>query len=197
MKTIELSIYKFDELIGNARDKAIEEHRELMYTDNDFSHYAIDDCYLFEPRHCEIVDLCPSYADYGKPIIGNTRKVYYDLERNRHLDASEGIVINNETMFFEWLEIPEGMHHRIYYTIKNTWQRYPDTIIRFEENDISDEFTEDEMKILENAQDKFSNHMEDVLNRISDAYEYYFSDEYITEHLEINEYEFTEDGKRY
>jgi hypothetical protein len=197
MKTIELNIYKFDELIGNARNTAIEQYREIMYTDNDFSRYAIDDCYLFEPRHTEIVDLCPAYADYGKPIIGNTRKVYYDLDRNRHLDASNGIVINNEKMFFEWLEIPECMHHRLYYTIKGTWARYPDTIIRFEENDISDEFTEDEMKILENAQDKFSNHMEDVLNRISEAYEYYFSDEYIAEQLEINEYEFTEDGKIY
>lgn len=197
MKTIELNIYKFDELIGNARNTAIEEYREIMYTDNDFGQYAIDDCYLFEPRHTEIVDFCPAYADYCKPIIGNTRKVYYELDRNRHLDASKGIVINNETMFMEWLEIPEGMHHRIYYTIKNTWQRYPDTIIRFEENDISDEFTEDEMKILENAQDKFSNHMEDVLDRISQAYEYYFSDEYIAEHLEINLYEFTEDGKIY
>jgi len=197
MKTIELNIYKFDELIGNARNTAIEQYREIMYTDNNFSRYAIDDCYLFEPRHTEIVDLCPAYADYGKPIIGNTRKVYYDLDRNRHLDASNGIVINNEKMFFEWLEIPEGMHHRLYYTIKGTWARYPDTIIRFEENDISDEFTEDEMKILENAQDKFSNHMEDVLDRISEAYEYYFSDEYIAEQLEINEYEFTEDGKIY
>jgi hypothetical protein len=39
--------------------------------------------------------------------------------------------------------------------------------------------------------------MEDVLDRISEAYEYYFSDEYIAEQLEINEYEFTEDGKIY
>jgi len=195
MKTIELNIYQFNELSKDAQSKAIEEYRERLYKYNTFSEYALDDCYLYEPRHTEIVDLCPSYADYGKPIIGNSgsRKVYYDLDRNRHLDASNGIVINNEKMFFEWLEIPECMHNRLYYTIKGTWAKYPDTIIRFEENDISDEFTEDEMNILENAQYKFSNHMEEVLDRISEAYEYYFSDEYIAEQLEINEYEFTED----
>jgi hypothetical protein len=199
MKTIELNIYQFSELSKDAQSKAIEEYRERLYKYNTFSEYALDDCYLYEPRHTEIVDLCPAYADYGKPIIGNSgsKKVYYDLDRNRHIDASNGIVINNEKMFLEWLEIPECMHHRLYYTIKGTWAKYPDTIIRFEENDISDEFTEDEMKILGNAQDKFSNHMDDVLNRISEAYEYYFSDEHIAEQLEINEYEFTEDGKIY
>ena len=197
MKTIELNIYKFDELIGNARNIAIEEYRERMYTDNDFGQYAIDDCYLFEPRHTEIVDLCPAYADYGNPIIGNTRKVYYDLERNRHLDASNGIVINNEKMFMEWLEIPEGMHDKVYFTIRATQTRYADTIINFEENECDYIFSDEERKILDYAEVKFSNHMDDVLDRISEAYEYYFSDEYIAEQLEINEYEFTEEGKRY
>ena len=37
MKTIELNIYKFDDLIGNARKTAIEEYRQRMYTDIDFS----------------------------------------------------------------------------------------------------------------------------------------------------------------
>ena len=197
MKTIELSIYNFDELSKDAQETAIEEYRERMYTDNDFWQYAIDDCYLFEPRHTEIIDLCPAYADYGKPIIGNTRKVYYDLDRNRHLDASNGIFINNEKMFMEWLEIPEGMHDKVYFTIRATNGRYPDTIINFEENECDYIFSDEERKILDYAKVKFSNHMEDVLDRISEAYEYYFSDEYIAEHLEINQYEFTEDGKIY
>jgi len=198
MKTIEVNIYTFDELSDNAKQVAIDEHREAMYHDNYFSHYAIDDCYLFEPRHSEIVDLCPAYADYGKPMLGNTRKnIYYDLERNRHLDCTDAIVINNEKMFLEWLEIPEGMHYKIDYTIRATKTRYPDTIIEFSENYRDIEISEDERKILDNAEVKFSNHMEDVLNRISEAYEYYFSDEYIADNLEINQYEFTEDGKKY
>jgi hypothetical protein len=197
MKTIELNIYKFDELSKDAQNTAIEKYRQRMYEYNDFRHYAIDDCYLFEPRHTEIVDLCPAYTDYGKPIIGNTRKVYYDLDRNRHLDASNGIVINNEKMFMEWLEIPEGMHDKVYFTIRATNGRYPDTIINFEENECDYIFSDEERRILDYAEVKFSNHMEDVLNRISEAYEYYFSDEYIAEHLEINQHDFTEDGKIY
>lgn len=198
MKTIEVNIYTFDELNDKAKQVAIDEHREAMYHDNYFSHYAIDDCYLFEPRHSEIIDLCPAYADYGKPMLGNTRKnIYYDLERNRHLDCCDAIVINNEKMFLEWLEIPEGMHEKVYFKIRATKTRYPDTIIEFEENQCDYIFSDDEKKILDYAEVKFSNHMEDVLNRISEAYEYYFSDEYIADNLEINQYEFTEDGKKY
>jgi hypothetical protein len=199
MKTIELNIYQFNELSKDAQSKAIEEYRERLYKYNTFSEYALDDCYLYEPRHTEIVDLCPSYADYGKPIIGNSgsRKVFYDLDRNRHLDASNGIVINNEKMFMEWLEIPEGMHDKVYFTIRATKGRYPDTKINFEENHCDYIFSYEETKILYYAEVKFSNHMEEVLDRISEAYEYYFSDEYIAEQLEINEYEFTEDGKIY
>ena len=197
MKTIEVNIYTFYELSDKAKQVAIDEHREAMYHDNNFSHYAIDDCYLFEPRHSEIIDLCPAYADYDKPMLGNTRKVYYDLDGNRHLDCSDALVINNEKMFLEWLEIPEGMHEKVYFKIRATQSRYPDTIIEFEENQCDYIFSDEERKILDYAEVKFSNHMDDVLNRISEAYEYYFSDEYIAENLEINQYEFTEDGKKY
>jgi len=198
MKTIELNIYKFDELIGNARNTAIEEIRQKRYNCNDYSGWVIDDCYLFEPKHHEMIRLCgEEYNQHTKPVMGNTGKVYFSVDRDRYLDADEGIVVNNDKMFFNWLEIPEELHDRLYYTIKNTWARNPDTIIRFEENDISDEFTDEEMKILENAQDKFADHMENVLNLIGEAYDYYFSDECIKDEIEGNEYEFTEDGKIY
>lgn len=197
MKTIEVKIYTFDELSERAKQVAISNYKIDDYEHDYFSHYAIDDDYLFEPKHTEIIDLCPSYADYGKPIFGNTRKVYYDLGRNRHLDASRGIVINNEKMFLEWLEIPEGMHDRAYFRIRATQSRYPDTIIEFAKDQCDYIFSDEERKILDYAEVKFSNHMDDVLNRISEAYEYYFSDECIAEYLDIKEYEFTEDGKKY
>ena len=132
-----------------------------------------------------------------EPMLGNTRKVYYDLDRNRHLDASNGIVVNNEKMFLQWLGIPEEMHYKIDYTIRATKIRYPDTIIEFQENYRDIEISDEERKILDYAECRFSDHMESVLNRISEAYEYCFSDEYITQNIEINQYEFTENGNRY
>jgi hypothetical protein len=40
-------------------------------------------------------------------------------------------------------------------------------------------------------------HMEEVLNRIGEAIDYQYSDECIAEEIEMNEYEYTADGKRY
>jgi len=55
------------------------------------------------------------------------------------------------------------------------------------------EITELENKIFELIEEKF----EEFHKRICEDYEYLMSDEAISEHLEINEYEFGEDGARY
>lgn len=198
MKTIEIKIYSFDELTKDAKDNAIEQIRQRRYNDYDIIHWIIDDCYLFEPAHDELIKLCgPQYKKLTCPIFKNSRKLYFDLDMNRHIDASNAIEITNEKMFFQWLEIPDNMHDKVYFTIKNTYSRYPDTFILFQENECEYEFTDDENKILENAKDKFSDHMETVLNRIEASYEYYFTDESIIDVIKINDYQFTDDGNIY
>ena len=198
MKTIQVKIYYFNELTTAAQQVAIEQFRDIKYEDSSVYEWVIDDCYLFEPKNAVMEKLFgEEYTKLNKPVIANTRKVYFDTERNRHLDADEGIQITNEKMFLIWLGIPEEMHEKVYFTIKNNWARNPDTIIKFEENDSDYHFTEEENKILENAANKFSNHMEEVLNRIEESIEYQFTDEYIAEEIEMNEYEYTADGKRY
>ena len=197
MKTIEVQIYYFNELSAAAQQVAIDQFRNRKYEDSSVIDWTIDDCFLFEPR--EIQGLFgEEYKKLNKPVIANTRKnIYFDTERNRHLDADEGIEITNEKMFLIWLGIPEEMHEKIYFTIKNNWARYPDTIIKFEENDSDYQFTDQENVILENAAQKFSDHMDEVLDRIGESIDHQFTDEYIAEEIEINEYEYTEDGKRY
>lgn len=199
MKTIEVQIYHFNELSEAAQQIAIDQFRQRKYEDSSVFDWAIDDCFLFEPNHKEMETLfSEEYTKLKKPVIANTRKnIYFDTERNKHLDADEGIEITNEKMFLIWLGIPEEMHEKIYFTIKNNWARYPDTIIRFEENDSDYQFTDQENVILENAAEKFSDHMDEVLDRIEKSIDWQFSDECIAEDIEINEYEYTADGKRY
>lgn len=199
MKTIEVKIYYFNELTTAAQQIAIDQFRDRKYEDSSVTEWVIDDCYLFEPRNAEMENLFgEEYIKLNKPVIANTRKnIYFDTERNRHLDADEGIEITNEKMFLIWLGIPEEMHEKVYFTIKNNWARYPDTIIKFEENDCDYHFTEEENTILEKAANKFSDHMEEVLNRIGESIDWQFSDECIAEEIEINQYEYTADGKRY
>jgi hypothetical protein len=194
MKTIEIQLYSLEELKQDAKDNAIEQIRQRRYNDYDIIHCIIDDCYLFEPAHDELINLCGlEYEKLSTPIFKNTRKLYFDISRYKHIDASNSIIISNEKMFFKWLEIPDYMHEIVYYQINSTNSRYPDTVISFEDN----EFTDQENEILENAKNKFSDHMETVLNRIEASYDYYFTDESIIEHIESNEIYFQIDGSIY
>jgi hypothetical protein len=198
MKTIEIQIYSFDELTPNAKDNAIEQIRQRRYDDSDIFRWIVDDCYLFEPAHDELVNLCGlEYEKLSTPIFKNSRKLYFDLDRNRHIDASNAIEITNEKMFFQWLEIPDNIHDLVYYEIKSNNTRYADTFIYFEELQSDYLFTDEENTILKNAKNKFSNHMETVLNRIESSYDYYFTDQSIIEHIESNEIYFQIDGSIY
>jgi hypothetical protein len=195
MKTIEVNLFKFNELSNEARQVAVDNLRERMYGNPDVAGLVIDDCYLFEPLNIDLVELFgEEYTKLDKPIIGNTRKVYFDTDRNSHLDADEGIEINNERMFLLWLGIPESMHKFLCYSIKNNTARYPDTKIEFEPNEYEYEFSDEENEILDRAADKFSDHMYNILNRISDSIEFFYSDDYLEQELEDGEDYFTEDG---
>lgn len=199
MKTIEVKIYYFNELTTAAQQVAIDQFRNRKYEDTSVAEWTIDDCYLFEPEHAEMTLLFgEEYKKLTKPVIANTRKnIYFDTERNRHLDADEGIEITNEKMFLTWLEIPTYLQDKLFYNITNTYDRYPDTVILFEEGETDYQFTDEENKILENAAEKFSDHMYSVLDRIEESIDYQFSDEYIADEIQANEYEYTADGKRY
>jgi len=194
MKTIEINLYKFDELTQDVKQKVIDKFREIKYNDSYVSQWAVDDCYLFEPKHDELVQLFgEDYLKLKEPILGNSRKVYFDTDRCRHLDASQGIIVNNEQMFLKWLGIEYPLQENIYFNIK-TNSRHSDTVIEFES--IS-ELAEHEIEILNSASEKFDNHMNWVLNKIDESIEFQYSDECIIDDIMINDYDFTEYGEQY
>jgi hypothetical protein len=197
MKTIEIQLFKFSELSEQAKSKAIEQRRESMYRDSDIPYWVIDDCYLFEPKHDELVSLFgEEYNKMTEPMLGNTRKIYYSLDRDRYLNAEDGIIVNNEEMFLTWLRIPKYLQEKINYTIKTERGGNSDTIIEFYpygEHELDDE----EMQILDVAYELFNDHMYDVLKRIEYEYDYFFTDENIVEELDAYDYDFTEDGTIY
>lgn len=174
MRIIETKAYEFNELSEEAKEKAIENSREIM-CDWDISQLIIDNCYLLNPKG--ISDI----------IIDNTRKIYYSLDRDRHIDISNGMEVKDDTAFLRWLKIPFDIHDKVYYTIgKDT--------IEFEENEDGYTFTDNELEILDNAKEIFEDHCDWILECIEGAFEYYYSDEYIIEDIICNEYVFTEEG---
>lgn len=197
MRTIELKVYNFDELSEQAKQNAIDKRRESLYECNDFAELAIDDCSLFEPPHKEMEQL---YGEsYNFPLIKNTRKnIYFSADREWYLDCTSAMGITDDEMFYTWLGITdEFLLQKVCYNIYTPSGRNRSTTIEFLLDEDFDEPTEDELRAMHNAKDKFDNHIDDILRRIESSIEYQFSDEAITEDLIDSSHEFTEDGNIY
>jgi len=192
MRTIRTKVYKFDELVVDAQQNAIEKVRSEYYEDNDFASWAIDDCALLEPIEKELTDLFGT--EYNFPLIKNNRKVYFSTDRDRYIDISNAMEIQNTTQFLKWLGInesdfldEEGFSILDYKIGKDT--------IEFDTTDWSIEFTKEQETILETAKEKFEEHCEFILKGLENELDYRFTDEAIVEDIIANDYEFTKDGK--
>lgn len=192
MRTIEVNVYKFEELSDEAKEVAIEQMRNRYYEYNDFASWAIDDCSLFEPKHEELIRLFGK--EYKFPLIENTRKnIYFNTDRNWFLDCVDAIEITNDNQFLKWLGLTDEIinNEDFSFHIFNPNYRNADTTIDF------DGFDSKFDEVISNAQDKFNEHIQDVLKRIEDSIEYRFSDEAIIEDIKANEYEFLSNGEIY
>ena len=187
MKTIEIKLYKFEELSKEAKQNAIEDTRNSYYENNDFSEWAIDDCALLEPKEKELQKLFGK--EYNFPLIKNNRKIYFDTDRNRHLDISRAMEITNSNQFLNWLGLNKRLIDKCDYFILE------DTIEFSNQSHLA--FTAIEEEKLSNAVDKFKNHCGGILKQIEESIDFRFTDECITDDLEANDYDFTEKGSIY
>ena len=189
MKTITLTLYRFDELSNTARDRAIADARAGYEEDNDFGAWAIDDCSLLEPPDKELTQLLGK--DYNFPLIKNTREgiSFTCDEWLNHLDCTRAIEITNTNHFLKWLGVPEeenenpGFTYEIY-TDSNGW-----TTIDFDGNYSSND------DAVDTAKAKFNNHIRKCLQRIASDIRYRLSDDGIAEDLRDHDTYYLENGK--
>lgn len=192
MRTIEVNIYKFEELSNEAKEVAIEQIRNTYYEYNDFANWAIDDCSLFEPKHKELIELFGD--EYEFPLIENTReKIYFDTDRNRFIDCEKAMEVTNEKQFLKWLGLTDEIINEedFSFNIFTPDYKNADTTINF------DGFDSKFDDVISNAHSKFNDLIGDILNRIKADIDYRFSDEAIIEDIEANEYEFLSNGEIY
>jgi hypothetical protein len=175
---------KYDELPDNIKEIAFENFRESERDKLDMMPEILYDYDSFlEPKHKRLNDLFGKrYTDLTEPMIGCNGEVYFDLDK-KSIDISKAIEVNDEQLFNEWLGIEE-IEHKIFFTIlADSIQFYRD-----EKLDDSEEL------ILRDATHIFEKHISDVLQNISDEYEYRTSDEYITEEIDCHEILFDKEG---
>lgn len=196
--------FSFDELSPEAKKNAIKNVREEMWEGrhgaDDISSWVIDDDFIFEPTHDEMLDIFgPNYNDSldGNPMIANDRDdiSYISKEdQNYYLHCKKALNVTNDGMFFGFLGIPPYFWDDInyYFVDSGTY-----TKIEFEiENE--DEMDSSQLSrlnsYLDKASDKFKKHMDSVLTRITRDIEDQYEDEQIEDRIESNDIIFDSEG---
>ena len=191
----EIKIYKFEELSEEAKEKALSQYKDNMEENESWEaqNWAIDDCALFEPKHDEMVDAVgPDYYEKnGEFVMANRRKgINTD---GYYLNIQEALEITNSTMFKKWLGVPDMFIDNVDYDISTD---NGSTSIELEHDRlIGDPLADALTGILDNAETKFSNHIEDIIRRIELGTEEYFSADNVMDRIEEDsELEFLKDG---
>ena len=159
MRTIETIVYKFDELSAAAKQKAVDNLRDINV----------------EPGSNWWKSTYEDAANIGLKITS------FDLDRNKHAKG-EFMISAIDTMNKIIKEHGEGTET---YSIAIGFEAAIDNIMNDEEKQ---DIQELEDEFLMNLQDNYA----DMLQQDSD---YLQTDESITETIQANDYEFTEDGK--
>jgi len=175
MKTIKTTVYNFNELSDDAKQKAIDTNREINV---DYEWWG------------------STYEDAENVGLKITS---FDLDRNRH---AEGNFTDDSYSVACQIVAEHGEMCATYKTAKeftHIWEKavkyYSDGI---QTDTVADEKTEEFDEYIEEKESEFlENILEDYAIILQNEYEYLQSDEAISETLIAKEYEFTEDGKQF
>ena len=175
MKTIEIKIYKFSELSEGAKEKAINNLRDIN-VDYDWWDCTYDDA-----------------KEAGLKINS------FDLDRNRHatgefietgFECASKIIKNHGEMCETYKTAKEFLNDYEEMFEKYEDPQKPGYVAEEYESDFDNDLDELEKEFLKSILENYS-----IL--LQQESEYLMSDESIIETIEINDYDFTADGKLY
>jgi hypothetical protein len=195
MRTIETKVYKFNELSDTAKENAIDGLRDINVDYN----WWEDDFLLDIVSPKKISKKIDEILANEGCVMFNWKQIYFDLDRSFYIQFVD-LEIEDKyiDLFRQFLGIPKALWENVYYEFSNENNTYydfvPNTYIIFEHQGNKD-FTEKQWNILEKAQKKFDDLVFNAWQQLVSQYDYLISDESIIETIEINDYEFTEEGK--
>ena len=172
MKTIETIVYSFNELDEKAKAKAIDKER----------YFYVEDTWW------------DNVYDSAKEVGLNITE--FDLGRGRHI---KGQFTRDAESVADYILQEFGETCQAY-KVADNYQKQRENILTNAEKDEFGDFTD--LYTLDNELDALDTELRnDLLNYylkcLELEYEYYMSDEFISEFLTNNEYNFTQDGTRF
>ena len=189
MRTEQIQVYEFKDLDKEAKEKAIEDLR----CNEGYMDYEWFD-YLFE-----------EFREKLSKIGINCQTFYFDLHNNTFQIAEPFVADNNKLIknsIGEKYLIMLDLENQTYNC--NIWDSNESNFIEFWIED-DDEDDEKDYKTKRNLEEKIEkklntflkNLTKTFLNKLSEDYDYFMSDEAIEEHIEANEFEYLKGGEQY
>lgn len=177
-----------EKLKEKARESTYDYFMETGYIDPRF---IIDDDYLLEPDHDELIKMFGSNFyeklngdDGGSPLIGNDHaNLEFDIDQNK-IWLHKAAEVNDDDYFLLWLGVPDNLLTKV------EWEFIRDSmnINAAWDHDLEDAYvlTTNEEEMLRDAEEKWEGHAKVILQRIKDGYEYYETQEGIEDEIEAN-----------
>ena len=206
MKTIELKLYKFDELSEEVQAKVIEKNRDINIHD-DWHEFIIED-WINEEMPSRGFNATKIYYSGFWSQGDGAMFVYHGIKNDLLKEFVDNILIGTEhlsPMRKQWILnnvsiSAVGVHrgyynhekscsHSIYWEVDNGDLHWDTNFYKWLES-FGDDF---EAFIT----DKYEDICQDLYRTLEKEYEYFTSDEQIIEALRCNDYDFTEDGDNY
>ena len=170
MRTIQVNLYKFEELSEEAKQKAIENLYEINV--------------YFDWWECT----------YDDAIRIGLRITGFDLDRNRH---AKGKFLLSANEVAQNILNEHGEQCETYKTASEFLEEWNPIFAEYmDENSEHYESYEREQELIDLENDFLNSLLEDYSIILQKEYEYLMSEEAIIETIEANEFEFYEDGKR-
>jgi len=171
MKTIEIKLYKFEELSEEAKQKAVE-NCNYINVDDDWNYFTCEDA-----------------ANIGLTITG------FALDRNRH---ATGEFLYSATEVAANILKEHGKDCETYKTAESFLEKHNPIFAKYmDENSEHYESYDKEQELMEMEDDFLNELLEDYSIMLQSEYEYLQSEEFIIKTIELNDYDFTEDGEMY
>lgn len=214
MRTEKIEIYEFNELSDEAKEKAINEHRETMKRDP-FVFEFEQECFLdyWKERLQEIgfEDAVISYFGFYSQGDGlsftseiNPEKVIDSMIMAGYLPKDKAILYDKLLSLHDlkiielWMEVRRMPGSRSRYFHENTIYVYDTSEFYLNDcNEAYDYFNMVFIHLADYIQEYVRELCQHIYYELQKEYEYMFTDEYIEDFLVNNEYEFLKDGSVY
>lgn len=183
-ETVTYTLFKFDELSDEAKEKAIQK-----FYDINVSYEWWDGCY-------------EGFREQLKDLGLECDKIYFDLDRNSHIELTN-LCFTNVSKFIEqgietgvkksiietadlYISHVQGCRH-----IKNVVESYSHTRTKHQRLNKRIE------SLVDRCNDKLNRLLNDFLSALQRESDYLTSEEAIIDTIKANEYDFLEDGSLY